>query len=178
MSHTGTTTASFTITEARYVGAKIGADLRLLNGLYGAPTASSIDQFTEEAALLLRDSYLGTVSYGFRDPSTNTWTFRLRYTATAGGQLIDSRPGALPPAIVIANCIFFSYLTYSSKFHDLPAADRERVEASLPVRRGIGDDLAARSGTTTLGNTYSRNGVGVDRDVFTAFLDRPQRRET
>lgn len=39
MTGTGTKTAAFTITHARYVGAKIGADLRLLNGLYGNPPA-------------------------------------------------------------------------------------------------------------------------------------------
>ena len=32
-----TRSASFTITDARYIGAKVGADLRLLHNLYGRP---------------------------------------------------------------------------------------------------------------------------------------------
>jgi len=61
MTATATRTIAFTVTDARYVGAKIGADLRLLNGLYGRPTLASIDDYAEEAALLLRDGYLGTI---------------------------------------------------------------------------------------------------------------------
>jgi hypothetical protein len=169
MSSMATTTATFTITDARYVGAKLGTDLRLLNGLYGAPALSRIDLFSEETALLLRDGYLDTVSYGFKDPSTNAWTLRLRYRATAGGQLVNSRPGGLPTAASIAGCAFYSHLTYSAKFALLSASEREAVERALPFQRGEADEPATRSGTTTAGNTYSRNGVGVNRDVFTAF---------
>jgi len=169
MSTTSTRTAAFTITEARYVGAKIGTDLRLLHNLYGAPALARIDEFTEEAALLLRDGYLGTVSYGFRDPTTNEWKLRLRYTATAGGELIDSRPGSLPAAVTIAGCTFYSYLSYSSKFLELSPSDRAAVEATLPFPRSYGEEPATRSGNIASGNGYARNGVGVTRDVFTAF---------
>jgi hypothetical protein len=169
MSTTGTRTAAFTITEARYVGAKIGTDLRLLHNLYGAPTLASIDGYTEEAALLLRDGYLGTVSYGFGDPSTNEWKLRLRYTATAGGNLVDSRPGSLPPAVAVTGCAFHSHLCYSPKFQSLSRTDRDRVQATLPFLRIVAEEPATRSGNIASGNGYSRNGVGVTRDVFTAF---------
>jgi len=169
MSSTGTRTVAFTITEARYVGAKIGTDLRLLKSLYGEPELSWIDEYTEEAALLLRDGYLGTVSHGFRDPSSNEWKLRLRYTATAGGQLVDSRPGALPAAATIVGCTFYSYLTYSTKFLNLPDADQAKVKAALPIARTTADEPVTRSGNITSGNGYARSGVGVTRDVFAAF---------
>ncbi len=168
MTSTWTRTASFTMTEARYVGAKIGADLRLLNSLYGSPTLPWIDRYTEEAALLLRDGYLGTVSYGFMDASTNEWKLRLRYTATAGGHLLDSRAGLLPPNASTDGYSFLSFLTYSSAFLNLPAARQEAILADLPVARVGGEEPAARYGSTTSGHGYSRNGVGVARDVFTA----------
>ena len=169
MSTTVTRTAAFTITEARYVGAKIGTDLRLLHNLYGAPAHARIDAFVEEAALLLRDGYLGTVSYGFRNPSSNDWKLRLRYTATVGGQLVDTRPGSLPTSAAVAGCSFYSYLSYSPEFLNLSSADQTRVEAALPVSRSFGEEQATRSGNIGSGNGYSRNGVGVTRDVFTAF---------
>lgn len=168
MSTTGTRTAPFTITEARYVGAKIGADLRLLNGFYGAPAIGDIDDYVEEVAILLRDGYLNTVSYGFRASSRNDWKLRLRYTATAGGQLTDGRPGSLPATAVIAGCSFYSYLTYSPKFHHLTTAKQAEIKATLPISRIGGEEPAARAGTSTTGNSYSRNGVGVTRDVYTA----------
>ncbi len=168
MSTTGTRTAPFTITEARYVGAKIGADLRLLNGYYGAPALGDIDRYVEEVALLLRDGYLDQVSYGFRAASTNDWKLRLRYTATAGGQLTDGKPGSLPATAAIAGYPFYSYLTYSQKFWDLTSAQQAEIKADLPVKRVGGEEPAARAGMTATGNGYSRNGVGVSRDVYSA----------
>lgn len=168
MTGTGTRTASFTITDARYVGTKIGADLRLLNALYGHPALPWIDRYVEEAALLLRDGYLATVSYGFRDTSTNEWKLRLRYTATVGGYLMDSRPGSLPTSASIAGYSFYSYLTYSWKFLNLTAAEQMAIRADLPVERVGSEEPATRYRSTSSGHGYSRNGVGVARDVFTA----------
>ena len=168
MTSTGTRTASFTITDARYVGAKVGTDLRLLNNLYGRPALADIDDYTEEVASLLRDGYLATVSYGFKDPATNEWNLRLRYTATTGGQLVDTKPGLLPTAAAVSSYTFYSYLTYSRKFDDLPASQQTSVKAALPIERVGAEEPSARYGTTATGNGYSRNGAGVARDVYSA----------
>jgi hypothetical protein len=168
MTSSGTRTASFTITDARYIGAKVGTDLRLLNNLYGRPALADIDDYAEEVALLLRDGYLDTVSYGFMDLATNEWKLRLRYTATVGGQLVDSKPGSLPTAAAVSSYSFYSYLTYSRKYVDLPASQQASVKAALPIQRVGADEPSTRYGTTGAGNGYSRNGVGVARDVYTA----------
>jgi Bacterial HORMA domain family 1 len=168
MAGTGTRTAASTITDARYVGAKIGADLRLLNSLYGCPALASIDNYVEEAALLLNDGYLRTVDYGYRDRTSNAWKLRLRYTATAGGYLLDSRPGSLPTTATVAGYGFYSYLVYSTRFHDLSAAKRVAVLERLPVQRADGDEPAARAGSFLAGHGYARNGVGVTRDIYLA----------
>lgn len=167
MTISATRTANFTITDARYVGAKVGADLRLLHDLYGRPDLVGIDNFVEEAALLLKDGYLKTVDYGFRD-STNAWKLRLRYTATAGGQLLNSRPGSLPTTAAVAGYSFYSYLIYSPAFYDLSALGRATVLAKLPVPRLGADEPVTGSGRFTAGHGYGRNGVGVTRDVYIA----------
>ena len=168
MSATGTRTAEYTITDARHVGAKIGADLRILHNMYGSPPLAQIDDFVEEVALLLREGYLGTVSYGFRDPSTNAWKLRLLYRATVGGGLTDGRPGSLPQAATIAGTTWYSYLTYSTKFNNLSPTDRAKFKASLPITRTNGEEPSARSGSTISGNGYARNGVGVTKEIYTA----------
>ncbi len=168
MAGTGTRTADFTITDARYVGARIGADLRLLNNLYGLPALASIDNFVDEAALLLRDRYLRTVDYGFRDDTSDAWKLRLRYTATAGGHLLDSRPGALPTTAAVAGYGFCSYLTYSAAFQDLSALKRAAVLDELPVQRVDADEPATGAGRFLAGHGYARNGVGVTRDIYIA----------
>jgi len=167
MTITATRTAEFTITDARYVGAKIGADLRLLNSLYGRPSLARIDDFTGEAALLLRDGYLGTVDYGFCDSATSTWKLRLRYTATTGGHLFDSRPGSLPAALAVAGYDFYSYLTYSAAYQRLTTAEQAAVRSKLPISRTAADEPTAWGGYHAAGHGYSRNGVGVTRDIYT-----------
>ena len=168
MTATATRTATFTITDARYVGAKIGADLLNLNSLYGRPALASIVDFAEEAALLLRDGYLGTVDYGFRDTAANSWKLRLRYTATTGGHLLNDRPGKLPTGAAVAGYSFCSYLTYSTAFHALTQARQDAVLASLPVpRTGAGEPVTGL-GTSQSGHGYGRNGTGVTRSLFTA----------
>lgn len=166
---TATRTATFTITDARYVGAKVGADLRLLNILYGRPSLEGIAHFAEEAALLLRDRYLGTVDYGFRDEAVNAWKLRLRYTATTGGHLRDDRPGQLPARAAVAGYPFCSYLTYSAAFHALTAAQQDAVCDVLPVHRVGAAEPVTGLGTSQSGHGYGRNGAGVTRDLYIAF---------
>ena len=169
MASTGTLTASFTLTEARYVGAKIGADLRMINGIYGRPALADIDNYVEEAALLLWDGHLGTVSYGFRETSSNLWKLRLRYTATTGGHLLDNRPGPLPATLNIAAYGWYSYLTYSSKFDQLTTAEQAIVKDRLPITRAGAAEPTIGAGSVHSGHGYGRNGVGVNRDVYSAW---------
>lgn len=161
--------ASFTITDARYIGGKVSADLRVLHNLYGRPPLDAVEDYAEEVALLLKDGYLDYVDYGFKDATTNVWKLRLRYRATAGGQLLDNRPGNFPRNAAVDDCSFQSFLTYSSTFLALGEGAREQVKAKLPITRVTAREPTAYSGTTTSGHGYSRNGTGVSRDVYAAF---------
>ncbi|WP_034266568.1 hypothetical protein [Actinospica robiniae] len=164
-----TRNASFTITDARYVGAKVGTDLRLLNNLYGKPALADIPNYVEEVALLLKNGYLDTVDYGFRKQDGESWLLRLRYRATTGGQLLDTRPGSLPTSVAVSGLSFYSYLTYSRSFHSLNATERSSFEDGLPFQRTGAPEPTASSGTTTNGNGYSRAGSGVTRDIYLAL---------
>jgi hypothetical protein len=159
MTATGTMTAAFTITNARYVGAKIGADLRLLNGLYGRPSLTGIDDYAEEAALLLRDGYLRTVDYGFWDATTSSWKLRLRYTATTGGHLLNDRPGKLPTEAAVTGHSFYSYLTYTAAYHVLTPGQQAAVRGALPIQRVGASEPVTGLGSTRSGHGYSRKGL-------------------
>ncbi|MGW4830801.1 HORMA-1 domain-containing protein [Amycolatopsis japonica] len=162
-----TFTSSFTITNARYIGAKIGADLRQLRSMYGKPVdVYKIDKLAEEAALLLKAGYLGIADYGFRDQGTNNWKLRLRYRATAGRQLLDDPPGRLPRSADVAKLPFHSYMSYSDTFNALSIADQTAFKAGLPVQRTAGTEPGVGLGNSTPGHGYSSNGIGVTRDIF------------
>jgi hypothetical protein len=165
-----TRSASFTLTDARYVGAKIGADLRTLRALYGQPAdLDKIDKFVEEIALLLNKEYLGTADYGFRDRNAEVWKLRLRYRATIGGQLVDDNPGGVPRSANVAGLTFYSYLTYSSAFNNLPLAEQLAFKQTLPITRTGATETPLGLGASTPGRAYGRNGAGVSRDVFVAL---------
>lgn len=160
-------TATFTITDARYIGAKIGTDLRLLNNLYGRPSLADIADYTEEAALLIKDGYLNTVAFGFRDE--DVWKLRLRYTATLGGELRDDPPGRLPEPAHVAGLTFYSFLTYSQKFLQLPSSSQSAVKLELPVIRTTATEPGIGTGSHASGHGYGRNGAGVTRDTYSAY---------
>lgn len=160
---------TFTIADARYVGAKVGADLRLLNSLYGRPTIDAIDAYVEEIALLLKGGHLSTVDFGFRDAAGNAWKLRLRYRATTDGHLTDDAPGSLPRSADIAGLTFYSYLSYSASFHALPPDERRRIEGTLPFQRMTGAEPSASGGASQGGRGYGRNGGGLSRDIYEAY---------
>ena len=65
-SFTATETKTFTLTHARHLAAKVAADLKRLQRLYGHITDERINEFEGEVTELLRQGYLGTVTYGFQ----------------------------------------------------------------------------------------------------------------
>jgi hypothetical protein len=156
MTYPLTRSASFTITDARYIASKVGADLRNLNSVYGAPALDDIDDYVEEVAQLLKAGYLNTVDYGFK--SGDVWKLRLRYTATIGGQLRDDTPGRLPYDAPVTGLPFYSYLRYSNAFLLLDDARRQAFEQTLPITRTGAEEPGLGGGSYGTSATYARNG--------------------
>lgn len=167
MSYSQTYTSTFTITEARYIASKLGADLRNLNARYGRPSLDSVPQFVEEAAQYLRAGYLDYVDFGFKNGAE--WKLRLRYTAVAGGQLRDEVPGGLPKESDVAGHHFYSFLRRNSAFDALNADARRAFEATLPIDRTPGAEPSAHSGSYGSSSQYSRGGRGLDRSLYNAL---------
>lgn len=166
MSYSSTRSASFTITDARHIASKVGADLRNLNAVYGKPPLDSIDDYVEEVALLLRDGYLKSVDFGFK--LGDVWKLRLRYTATIGGSLRDDNPGRLPYDAPVTGVPFYSYLSYHQAFHALTDDEKAAYKATLPVQRAGASEPGLGGGTYGTTTSYARNGAGVGREVYTA----------
>jgi hypothetical protein len=160
-----TRSATFSITDARYVASKLGADLRNLNARYGYPVLSRIPDYVEETAQYLKAGYLNTVDFGFKDGAR--WVLRLRYRAVSG-QLADAVPGALPSALEVAGYPFHSFLDQNSAYLAASQAERDAFEATLPFQRTAGVEPTALSGSYGHQAQYSRNGGGLNRDIYIA----------
>lgn len=164
-SHTASST--FSITDAKYVASKLGGDLRNLYARYGRPSPGDIDDYVLETALYLKAGYLDTVDFGFKDGER--WVLRLRYTAVAGGQLLDEAPGGLPNASRVTGYPFHSYLRHNSAFDALTIEQQQAFTGTLPVRRTGAAEPTIGSGQYGNSSQFSRNGVGLSRGVFCAF---------
>src|SRR6187551_2956967 len=65
-SFTVSESATFTVTHARHMGAKVAADLKRMQRFYGSPSDLKISRFEAEIVELLKHGYLGTITYGFK----------------------------------------------------------------------------------------------------------------
>jgi hypothetical protein len=160
-----TRTGTFTITDARQIASKMGADLRNLNTRTGYPRLSDIPAYVEEAAQYVKAGYLESVSFVFK--SGDEWKLRLRYQALTGGHLSDGAPGGLPN-VDVSGFTFYSYLRTNSAFDALTSEQRRAFTATLPVQRSPADEPSAHGGITSNNASYARNGLGLGRDIYRA----------
>ncbi|MBD3774626.1 hypothetical protein [Stenotrophomonas lactitubi] len=162
-SYTQSSSSTFTITHARHMAAKLAADLKRMQRFYGAPTDDKIAAYETEVVELLKAGYLDTVTYGFKR-GDNWIEPTLRYTAKvlAGMSGIDDDPGKLRPGADTSGASFYNYLTYSSAWFALSAAQRESFEKSLPFQR-TGAAEPGVSGSLVSDRSYSAAGKALDR---------------
>lgn len=161
-SFTATETRTFTLTHARHLAAKVAADLKRLQRLYGHVTDQRITEFEGEVTELLRQGYLGTVTYGFkRDGSWIEPT--LRYTANElANSGTDDDPGRVRPGIDISGASFHSYLTYNAAWWALTPEQRAAIEGQLPLQR-TGQAEPSVNGYFADDKTYSSGGRSLGR---------------
>jgi len=168
-SYTITETATFTVTHARHMAAKVATDLKRMQRFYGSPSDADIADYEAEVTELLKEGYLGTVTYGFRRDG-NWIEPTLRYTARdlAGGSANDDDPGRIRASANVAGASFYSYLTYSSAWYQLPESDKEAFHKRLPFGRG-GAPEPGISGYLADDRTYSSGGRAIDRASVRSF---------
>lgn len=166
-SFTATETKTFTLTHARHLSAKVAADLKRLQRLYGNISDERITQFEGEATELLRQGYLESVTYGFK--RNGNWIEpAMRYTANelANGST-DDDPGRVRPGIDISGATFHSYLTHNAAWWSLTPDQRAAIEGQLPLQRTVqtepqvdgyfADDKTYSSGGRSLGRASVRS---------------------
>jgi len=162
--HTLSSTATFTVTHAKYLASKIAADLRQMQLFYGSPSDLWIEHYVTEAVVLILGGYLKCVTYGFR--RNGQWVVALKYDAHVGGVLLaDDRAGRVKPGLNVSSASWGSFLEHSTKFLTLSGADRERVEALLPFERGYGEEPRV-GGAWTADRSYSNGGVSLQRQMY------------
>jgi Bacterial HORMA domain family 1 len=160
---TYTESVAFTRTHAVHLAAKVAADLKRMQRLYGSPSDAEIAIYEDEIIELLKTGYLGSVAYGFcRNGDLIEPT--LRYTAhdLSGSAANDDDPGRVRPGANIAGASFYSYLTYSAAWNRQSSAERQRFNGTLPFSRS-GAPEPGVAGYFTNDKIYSSGGRALNR---------------
>ena len=160
-----TRTRTQTRTHAKHIAAKVAADLKRVQRIYGVgrPSDAEIDKYQEELIMLLEAGYLGTVTYGFR--RGHNWIAALKYRAV-NGHLSNNDPGGVVYNGSVSEAFFTSFLTYSKEWYDLSEAERREFENSLPFQR-TPDNEPGVEGRWVEGRSYSSGPLGVSRSMIT-----------
>jgi hypothetical protein len=154
---------TFTLTHAKYMAAKVATDLKRMQRFYGAPSDVDIADYEAEVTELLKAGYLGTLTLGYR--RDNKWIEpTLRYTSRdlAGMAANDDDPGRIKPGANVVGASFYSYLTYSSAWNSLSAADQHAFKQRMPFYR-TGASEPALNGYLVNDLVYSAGGRSLDR---------------
>tara|TARA_X000001316_G_scaffold8079_1_gene2107 strand:- start:248 stop:763 length:516 start_codon:yes stop_codon:yes gene_type:complete len=162
-SYTITEAQTFTVTHARHMAAKVAADLKRMQRLYGEPSDADIQEYEAEVITLLKDGYLGAVWYGFR--RNGEWIEpTLQYTASdlANDATADDDPGRIKPRKDIDGAAFYTFLEYSAAWGNLTDAQKELYKGGLPFKRTNASSPSI-NGYLESDRTYSSGGRSLSR---------------
>lgn len=162
-SYTFNESKTFTVTDARKMAAKVAADLKRMQRLYGEPNDADIYEFEAEVVALLRDGYLGVVWYGFR--RAGQWIEpTLQYTASdlADDSTADEDPGKIKPGRNIDDASFYTFLEYSGAWSRLTESEKVVYIASLPFSR-MNASTPSVNGYLENDRTYFSGGRSLNR---------------
>ena len=172
-SYTSTESQTFTITHARHIASKVATDLKRLQRFYShspnSPSDLMIGKYETEIIELLKNGYLGTVTYGFQ--KNGKWIEpTLRYAAKdlIGTATSDDDPGRIRPGANIEGATFHSYLTYSPAWDSLSQSGKDAFISTLPFSR-TGAAEPGISGYFSNDKIYSSGGRALERSTVKSF---------
>jgi hypothetical protein len=158
---------TFTRTHARRLAGRVTSDLLQCHRLYGSPGESRLEEYREELEELLAGGYVSEYHFGFKRNDQTVWS--LRYVVGPDGGLSEvGRAGGVPAGINISDATYFNFLTYSSKWDQLPVATKTNIKGQLPIVRTTGSLPGTSNGYWVQDRSYAAGGVSIGRSVFRA----------
>lgn len=164
-----TSTLSFTETHAKKIASKVATDLKRIQRFYGEPSDSDIKDYETELIELLKNGYLGIVTYGYK--KDGKWIVpSLEYTSRQLADLYsaDDDPGRVESGADTTGASFTSFLSYSSKWDDLTSDQKHTFKNTLPHYR-TGGDKPGTNGYMVQDKTYSAGSGGVVRSSLKKY---------
>ncbi len=169
MSYSLTTAESttFTLTDAKYIAAKVATDLKRMQRFYEYPSDSDINDYEAELTQLLKHGYVKKVSYGFKKDGEFIEP-TLIYTAAELSISDNDDPGKVKPNKNVAGASFYSFLEYTPAWSSLSSDQKEKFKNQLPFKRGSAETPGI-NGYLESDKTYSSGGRALSRSSVRSF---------
>jgi hypothetical protein len=165
MTSTFTTSATFTLTHAKHLAAKVIADLYQCSVFYDRPAADDIGDYETELVEMLANEYVDTYEFGFKSNGKRLLSWH--YTVGRDGGLHgDADAGGVYPKAAVADADYFNFMTYSDKWWGLSETKRADFKGRLPIQRTPGSSPDDGDGYWQVDHAYSAGGVRVARKTF------------
>ncbi len=165
MTHSYTRSLTFTRTNAEYLASKLAADLRQMQLFYGHPPDAEINQYIQEAIILLLGGWLKSVSYGYK--RNGNWVIALKYETRFGViKPTDDDSGMVTPGIDISGAFWHSFLSKNHAYSLLPQSKKNEIEQLLPIKRTYGIEPRLNSGGWRNDKYYSSSGGALQRQIY------------
>lgn len=168
-SYTNSSTQTFTLTNAKYLASKVSADLKRIQRFYGSPSDKRIEDYETELIEFLKRGFLSEISYGFQ--KDDKWIEpTVKYTARELSGLIgnDDDPGRIRPNADVSGASFYSYMVYSSSYHNLSQSEKDAFVSTLPFSRN-GVPEPGINGYLSSDKSYSSGGRSLDRSSIKSY---------
>jgi hypothetical protein len=166
--YSATESQTFTIADAKYLASRIEAGLTYLRLYCGQLSEQKVKELTLEAAILLKAGILEKVIYGYK--KDGDVKYALVYKVNNLGQIEAENEDStsINPPTGMEGSSWFSFLTRRSN-PKLTQSDLERIQQILPIQRSNGEEPSMINGSYGQHNSYSRNGYGMTRSVYTGL---------
>jgi hypothetical protein len=168
MTSSYTRSETFSIINARRLGAKVATDMYLCAQYYGEPTETAIRNYAEELAQYLNEGYIEEYEFGFKRNGNRvvSWCYKVD---EAGLLTTDDKAGKIVPYSDVSGATFFNFLTQNKRYFDRPTEEREAFKAKLPVTRTPGSAPADGLGYWTSDRNYYSGSRGLGRQTFQLY---------
>jgi hypothetical protein len=166
--HSQTRSKTYTLTEAKYLGSKLIADMDRCRQIYGRPAQNSISNFHRELIALLHQRYLATYEFGFAVGETRiiSWKYWAEFGDIKGG---NENPGSLYRRADISGASWFNFVTYSAEWCKLTSGERDAFKQEQPFYRGSGSEKKDGNGYWRENKSYSATGAVITRREFVPY---------
>ena len=164
---TRTATATSTLTKVVYVTRKVQADLFNLVDTYEQISQEYAEKLIHDLRILLDEEVLERIDFLWTYPGTNVVVGAYIYKVIAAGVgTVDERAGNIRYDPILQASEFTVRIYRNAHWYGMSDSDRKAITDKCCIGWTRGAALDFSRGSTTAEKTYSKDGLGLNRERF------------